>query len=143
MPLIYSRFFSASRKTPAPPERIWRLWTDVANWKTWDTGLRDARMERPFSVGRPGVIVDLQGRESAFRVTECIPNVTYTYRVKLPLAALLITRFLRVSDGRTTFTHEVRFVGVLGGLFAFLLGRGFQKMLPGVVDNVKRLCETP
>ena len=138
-----SRSFGGSRETPAAPERIWHLWTDVPKWKDWDTGLRDARISGSFTVGAVGEIVDLGGREVPFRITACTPGSSYTYRVALPLAALLVTRSLRGSADRTTFTHEVRFVGLLGYFFAFVLGRNFQKLLPGVLDNVKRLAETP
>ena len=137
------RAFEATRETSADPDRIWRIWTDVAGWKNWDSGLRDASLAGAFVAGAKGKIVALNGRTASFRVTEVEAGVSYTYRVKLPLAALELRRRLEQTGGRTIFTHQVRFVGLLGGVFARVLGKRFRELLPEVMENVKALAENP
>ncbi|GAB4417505.1 MAG: hypothetical protein OHK0039_27970 [Bacteroidia bacterium] len=135
------RHFWHTLETRASSEAIWRLWTDVPNWKTWDSGLSDAKMQVPFGLGARGIIVSLEGRTSAFVVTDCDPGRSYTYQTRLPLGALYVRRSLETAHSGTRFTHEVWFRGVSGPLFARLFGGVFRTMLPKVMEQVRALAE--
>ena len=128
-------------ETTAKPENIWKIWTDVPNWHTWDTGLRLAELNEPFALGAKGTITSLEGRKSAFKVVELDPGHSYTFKTNLPLGGLYVKRNLQNQDGRTRFTHEVWFSGLSGGLFAKQFGPQFRAMLPQVMENVARLAE--
>ncbi|MEL7427607.1 MAG: polyketide cyclase, partial [Bacteroidota bacterium] len=43
-----NKHFWYSLPTTASAEQIWQVWTDVPNWKNWDTGLQDATLEGDF-----------------------------------------------------------------------------------------------
>ncbi|MEN0048156.1 MAG: SRPBCC family protein [Bacteroidota bacterium] len=128
-------------ETTAPPERIWKIWTDVSNWKAWDTGLKDAQLEGVFKLNAKGFIISLEGRKAKFKVTEYIENQSYTYKTALPLGGLYVKRYLSAENGKTTFSHEVWFEGLTKKIFAKILGSDFQKMLPEVLQNIKNLAE--
>ena len=136
--------FSCTLTTTASSERIWQLWTDVAGWPRWDTPLQSASLEASIALGVSGQLVTRNGQRSPFTVTEFSPMSSYTYRTKLPLAALTVRRFFgrKHEDGRLEFTHHVAFSGTLGGLFAALLGRGFMRQLPEVMTKLRQLAES-
>jgi hypothetical protein len=128
-------------ETTTVPLEVYRLWTDVSTWKDWDSGLKDATISGPFELGSIGEIISLEGRKSEFAVVEYIQDTSYTIRTKLPLGSLYVKRLLSIQDEKVSLTHEVWFSGLTGGLFAKMFGPEFRKMLPEVVQEVKRLAE--
>ena len=137
-----NKHFSSTLTTSASPETIWQIWTDVPNWKNWDTGLQDASMASAWELGAKGKILSLEGRKAKFKVVEWVPQESYTYKTQLPLARLYVKRSLKTEAGQTIFTHEVWFTGLLGGIFAKALGTSFREMLPGVLKNIKEIAES-
>lgn len=127
--------------TKASPESIWAIWTNVSQWKQWDTGLKDASLAQAFEPGAKGTITSLQDRKSKFKVVAVVPGISYTFKSALPLGGLYVKRSLEQKNGQTYFTHEVWFQGLTGGLFAKQFGPDFMKMLPEVMQNVKALAE--
>lgn len=135
--------FQHTLETTAPPERIWQLWTDVAGWPRWDTALVSARLESPFDHNARGRLRSKGSPEATFTVVELEPGRSYTFATPLPLAELRVRRTLTSTAAGTRYTHEVSFVGPLGGLFGALLGRQFRAMLPTVMEQLRTLAEQP
>lgn len=133
--------FSHTLVTDASPEVIWKIWTDVSNWKQWDSGLKDAEMKGDFLIGNKGRITSLENRKSTFEITALEPGKSYTFKTQLPLSALYVKRFLKTTDQQTVFTHEVWFQGLTSGVFAALFGTKFKKLLPQVMEEIKKIAE--
>lgn len=137
-----NKHFWYTLETTAPPDAIWEIWTDVPNWKNWDTGLKDASIKGTFSLGAKGTITSLEDRRSKFKVVAFEEGRSYTYKTKLPLGSLYVKRYLKTENGTTTFTHEVWFKGLTSGAFANAFGEKFKKMLPNVLKNIKHSAES-
>jgi hypothetical protein len=133
--------FSATLATTAPPAAVWAVWTDVANWPSWDTGLRAAALAGPWGPQAQGQLTPDRGPVARFTVVEYVQGQAYTLRTKLPLGALLVRRSWRQQDGRTWFTHEVTFTGFSKPLFGLLLGRRYRGLLPQVLTGVRAQAE--
>lgn len=136
-----NKHFWYTMETTASPDKIWSVWTNVSKWKNWDTGLKDASIKREFGLGARGIIISLEGRKSKFKVVEYEEGKSYTYKTKLPLGSLYVKRYLRTENDLTTFTHEVWFKGLTGGIFAKAFGQKFREMLPDVLSNIKKIVE--
>ena len=134
-----NRHFWVTLPATAPPKRIWSLWTNVPNWRQWDTGLESARANTPSGPGGTGEIV-ADGRTSTFTVIEYTTGKSYTIRTGLLGAALHVRRFLKDEKNTTTLTHEVWFSGPLAFIFAGLFGAKFRRLLPDVVAQVNQLA---
>jgi len=135
------RHFWHSIETSASPEHIWEIWTDVATWKDWDSGLQDAEMEDAFALNSKGVILSLDGRKARFKVVAYQPGQSYTYKTRLPLGGLYVKRTLSERNGQTVFTHEVWFSGLTKGIFAKALGADFMQKLPGAMQALQTIAE--
>ncbi len=133
--------FSHTMPTSAPPEAIWRVWTDVPNWKQWDKGLREARLEGSFAAGATGELIPDKGPVSKFTITHLVPGESYTFQTKVPGGWLIIERRLERQQEGTQFTHEVQFTGPLKWLLGALLGRRYRAMLPEVMGNIAAIAE--
>jgi hypothetical protein len=128
-------------RTMARPEAIWQLWTDVSTWKEWDKGLKEGHLAGEFQAGNKGKLIPSKGPASLFVITEVTTMQAYTFKTRIPLGWLYITRSLAVKEGMTHFTHEVEFTGLLKRPMSRWLGKNYRKMLPGVMDTIKQLAE--
>jgi hypothetical protein len=135
------RHFWHTLETTASAEEIWRAWTDVEHWHEWDKGLKAASLQGAFQPGAKGTLVSLNGTTSQFVISDHQEGKSYTFKTSLPLASLSVKRFLHEKGGVTSFTHEVWFDGLLGRVFALLLGKNFMSILPSVMGNVRRIAE--
>jgi hypothetical protein len=138
-----NKHFWHTVETNANPEKIWKIWTDVAHWNHWDSGLKDAEISEKFSLNATGSIISLEGRKSKFKVVDFEEGKSYTFKTNLPLGGLYVKRFLEVKNGKTVFTHEVWFSGLTGGIFAKQFGPKFREMLPNVLNKIKEIAEKP
>lgn len=136
-----NKHFWYTIETTASPDEIWSVWTNVNQWKDWDTGLKNASINGEFKLDAKGTIISLEGRKSKFKVVEYEEGKTYTYKTKLPLGSLYVKRYLKTENDTTTFTHEVWFKGLTAGIFAKAFGEKFRKMLPNVLENIKQIAE--
>ena len=53
----------------------------------------------------------------------------------------MLRGYLETDSEMTTFSHEVWFKGLTGGLFANAFGKDFREMLPEVLNNIKKIAE--
>ncbi|BAY17211.1 hypothetical protein NIES2109_14700 [Nostoc sp. HK-01] len=133
--------FSHTVKTNATPEQIWEIWVDVNNWQKWDTELEFASIEGDFTLYARGKLKPKNAPVSVFFISEFESKKSYTFTTQLPLCKLNVRRYLTVNQSGTFFTHEISFTGILSFLFSNLLGRKFQKVLPEVMDKLRKLAE--
>lgn len=133
--------FSHTVATTASREAIWKIWTDVPNWKIWDSGLKDARLNGDFADGSTGKIIPNKGPASKFVIYDVSENNSYSFKTKIPLGWLVVSRYMQEKNGMFSFTHEVRFTGPLKGLLGKRLGKKFREMLPNVMLTIKDLAE--
>lgn len=133
--------FSHTDSTTVKSDVIWKIWTDVSNWKNWDSGLKDATLNGEFKIGNKGKIISQKGPNSKFIITKVNEGISYQFKSKIPFGWLIITRTMENKNGLTFFTHEVEFTGVLKKFFGKQLGIKFKSMLPGVLTKIKEIAE--
>ena len=79
----------------------------------------------------------MDGRRSVFVVREVVPRRRVAVEVRLPGAAMTLTRTL--GAGRpAAVEHAVRFTGPLGVMWSLLLGYRFRPLIGPTVDAVAR-----
>jgi uncharacterized protein affecting Mg2+/Co2+ transport len=124
-------------------DNVWQALTDVPNWHIWDTELKEAYLNEPFALGAKGVMTPKKGPKLPFYISEMIPDQSYTVKTKMPVGTLDIKRTLRHENGTTYFTDDIAFTGFLKRFFGAMLGGGFRKILPEVMENFKKIAEKP
>jgi len=128
-------------ETTAAPENIWRIWTDVPNWPVWDAGLKSAELNGNFGLNAKGKLRPDQGPASKFKIAEFENGKMYVLKTSIPFGSLTVRRNLEVRAGRTFFTHEVRFTGLLKGVFGKKFGARYRVLLPEAMEKIKTLAE--
>jgi hypothetical protein len=133
--------FSDTEQTTASAEAIWKIWTDVPNWKQWDDGLKESTLEGDFKVGAKGKLIPDKGPKSKFVVSEMQEGKSYTFKTRIPFGWLIIERTLQNESGTTSFTHDVQFTGLLKKALGKKIGKRYREMLPSVMVKIKKLAE--
>ena len=133
--------YAHSILTTATPEKVWDIWKDVKNWKSWDASLSDAVITGDFQTNARGVLVSEQGPKAKFRISSCIPFFSYTIDTKLPFAHLYIRRLIGYNNKKTMITNEVWIEGPLSSFWWKLIGQKYLDRLPHVMDKFKKLAE--
>jgi hypothetical protein len=135
-------YISQTARTTASPEKIWKIWTDVTNWKKWDPFMKEAKLKGSFAEKAKGILTSRAGLRRVFKITRCIPNFTYTVSMRFFLADIHIHRYLGYNNQKTTFTHEFWVEGPLGSLWWSLIGRRLEKIMQDEMEKVKLMAES-
>ncbi len=137
--------FKYSVETTAEKSTIWRLWSDVENWKKFDTLLEYSYLvdNSDFTTGAVGYIKADGAFKTKFELTDVNAPHAFVESLKLPLYSTIeLKRYFEINDnGNTTFTHEVDFKGPLKWLIYALSAGTFKKELPLVMERLKDVAE--
>lgn len=131
-----------SERTTAEPDAVWRLWSDVDSWPTWDSNLQNARLDGPFAAGATGTLKPTGARTAAFTIGDALPGRAFVIDMRPPLACLRFEHELTPDiDANMGITHRVTLTGPLAPLCARIIGRGIANHLPEAVRTLARLAE--
>lgn len=132
--------------TKAKKSTVWRLWSDVENWKKFDTLLEYSHLDdgQKFEQGATGVIKADGASKTRFELSEVTQGVSFTERLYVPLyQSIELKRYFEESEqGDTVFTHEVVFRGRLRFLIYAIAAGAFKKELPLVMRRLKAVAES-
>ncbi len=127
-----------------PPDTIYRLYADVANWHRWDPDTKRATLDGPFAVGSRGTLTPAKGNTVPMMVTFADPARGFTVESRIPLLLRMVFEHELIARGEavTEVVHRV----TLSGLLAWLIGPGLKRQLdvglPVTLSRLKRLAET-
>ncbi len=132
-------------ETTASKETIWRLWSDVENWKKFDTILQYSYLKdnAEFTEGAIGYLKAKGAPKTKFELIEVNDGVSFIEELKVPLyQTIKLQRYFEENEnGLTTFVHEVNFRGGLRHIYYALLAGTFKKELGVVMGNLKKVAE--
>jgi len=115
----------------ADADSVWAIWSNPAQWPSWDAEIKSATLDGDFIQGSLGKMKPASGPEIKFEITDAQPGKQFTNRAKLPLTTLDFSHvYLPASDQTPAkITHGVEFRGIMAPLFGALIGRNIKKHL--------------
>ena len=129
---------TASIATTVPPNVLWRLFEDVANWTSWNAGIARIALDGPFASGStfemqpPGM--------DAFTSTlrDVRPDAGFTDETVLDGTRFLVSHELQpLPGGGTRVTYSIQ----VDGPDADTLGPMVTADFPDVLAALKALAE--
>lgn len=137
--------FKYSAETSASTQDIWKLWSDVQNWKQFDERIEYSSLDdgQIFTSGARGYLKGKNAPRTAFELVDVKSGISFTQRLKLPFYQFIELRryFEKDTNGKTVFTHEVNFKGRLRALTYAMLSSPFKKDLKLVVNQIRLIAE--
>lgn len=111
-------------------EQLWKLFSNVNQWHTWDAGVEYAKLEGEFEKGNHFILKPKGGPKVKIELIETTKNKGFTDYTKFPLAKMYGKHeFTETADGlKITTTMSVE--GVLGFLWRKLVAQGIADAMP-------------
>lgn len=125
----------------APSERIFRIYSDLSNWHTWDPDTKRASIEGPFAVGTRGSLTPTKGNTVPMLLTRVEPNACFTVESKIPFFLMVFEHELVPQGSSVKVVHRVNFSGLLTALLGRMLVKQLNQGLPVTLANLKRKAE--
>jgi len=129
-------------RTKASPQALWKLWSDVNTWPQWDEAIEEISLPGPFVVGSSGRLKPRGGPAARFTLTKADPVLGFSDVSDMGIFKMTFDHtWKQISETEIEFTHQVRFHGLLGGVFFKKLGGHFRKDLPTAMEKLARQAE--
>ena len=133
--------FSEEVTINASPEKVFALYENVANWKSWDPDVASSSISGAFAAGARGRLKPSRGPEAKIEVASVEQNKSFTVESKLPLCTMTFEHELSPTNNATQAMHRVSFKGPLAFFFSRVVGTQIRKGLPGTLKGLKRAAE--
>ncbi len=128
-------------ETNATKEQIWKLWTNVESWNTWDNQVEFSKLNGKFEKGTYGILKPIKGPKSKFQIISVENLRAFTTRSYLPLTKMDFTHELNEKKGKLYITHGLKITGVFTFLFSKIIGKKMIKDLPDAMEKLSEMAE--
>lgn len=125
-----------TRPTSCSKEQLWKLWTNVRQWNTWDRDIATAEVFGEFKTGTKGRIKPVDGPKISFTITECTPFTSFTNTSILPLCMIHFHHSIHETAQGNIVTHRVTITGLMAFFFTKILGPKLRAGLPIAIDRL-------
>jgi len=129
-----------SVESKASEESIWKVMTDVENWKKWVSGLEYSRLDSDFGNGVFGTLKNFNGPKSRFWIKDVIENKSFIMQSKFMLCAMDGIHEITNENGLIKIKLGVRICGPLTFILKYF-ARNTEKSLPIAAKKLSELAE--
>lgn len=120
--------------TEVTKEQMWKMWSDVNNWTTWDKSLELANMEGKFEAGNFYNFQPKGGPKMKIKIHEAIENKSFTDLTKFPLAKMYGKHTFEQTSEGLCVTTTMTVVGILGFLWRKIVAQNIVNDLPKDIE---------
>lgn len=125
-------------ETGASPERVWRLWSDVSTWPSWNPDVLSVAIEGPFVSGARGTMTTKAGGTHAITLRDVDPGRSFELETSpIPLGRFhFACQVQPVGTDASTISQTITIRGPLGPVYSAMMGpriaEGFEPILGGL-----------
>lgn len=125
-------------ETSASPAEVWKLWSEVEGWPSWQDGLHGARLEGPLKAGTRGRL-KVPGGSRRFRVLAVEEGTRLCWEVRGFLRRATVEYLLEPTEMGCRITHRIEIVGLGVWMDPWFRQGRISRALP---EGVRRLART-
>jgi uncharacterized protein YndB with AHSA1/START domain len=101
-----------SVETSAAPEKIWRLWADVAGWPKWNGDIERIELIGPFAAGGRIVMTPVGQEPIELRIAEAVEPRRFVDEAELDeIVVRTLHRVERLDPERARVTYRMEIAG--------------------------------
>ncbi|MFC0181678.1 Polyketide cyclase / dehydrase and lipid transport [Pseudarcicella hirudinis] len=116
-------------------EQIWKLFSDVNHWNTWDEGIEYTEMNGDFVKGTTFILKPKGGPKVKVELLETIENRKFVDVTHFPLAKMYDEHeFEETADG-LKITNTISVKGILSFFWIKVVAQNIADAMPGDVKN--------
>jgi hypothetical protein len=129
-------------ETSASPDRVWRLWSDVGTWPSWNPDVSAVHIDGPFAAGSIGTMTTRSGGTHAIKLASVQAGRSFQLETSpAPLSTFVFQCDIQPTAGGSTIGQSVSMRGPLGGVFSAMMGgrmaEGFDPILAGLKSRAE------
>lgn len=98
-------------ETTAAPEAIWRLWSDVENWGTWNAEIEKIEINGPFAAGSQILMTPPGDDPVPLVIAEAVENERFVDEARFGDLLLRTTHRIDADQGRTRVVYRMEITG--------------------------------
>ena len=131
-----------STETGAAPEAIWRVWSDVERWPTWNADLERAELSGPFAAGSTITMYQRGGDTIELRIADACESDGFVDQADLGnIVVRTIHHLIPLTDGRIQVVYRMEISGpdadTLGPPLGAAISADFPQVLAGLIDRAE------
>jgi hypothetical protein len=129
-------------ETTATPAAIWRLWSDVPGWKSWNAGVEAVSIHGPFRTGSSISMTPAGAPPVEMTLGEVRPNELFVDQTSIE--NVLVTVFHRIEHvgaGRIRVVYRMEITGPGADTLGAELGPAISGDFPEVLAALARRAE--
>ena len=116
-------------------EQMWKLTTDINNWKNWDNTVENSELLGEFSVGNFFMLKPKGGPKVKIKLIEIIENKKITDETTFPLAKMYGEHLYEETKEGLKITVTMSVKGIFSFLWIKLVAKGIVDDLPQDISN--------
>lgn len=97
-------------------DQVWKVWTDVNQWHTWQSDIEYAKLEGEFKVGNTFLLKPKGSPRVNIEITKVEPNKVFVDLTRFPLAKMYGSHEFIIHGDEL----EIRTTMSIDGLLSFL-----------------------
>jgi uncharacterized protein YndB with AHSA1/START domain len=134
--------YEYSAHTTASPELVWRHFSDVTAWPSWNDGIEKIEMHGPFEVGTTFTMTPPGDDPITMRLVEIVPGEVWTDEMDAGDFVVRTIHQLSPSEaGGTTITYRTEFHGPAADQAGPEIGPAITADFPEVVNALIAVAE--
>jgi hypothetical protein len=136
---------SRSRKTKAPPDQVWRIWSDTSTWAKWNPDVLSVSLDGPFATGTSGEMRTRAGGMHRIRLEGVEPGHQFRLETAvLPASTFSFRCEVAPVGGGSRISQAIAIGGPFGPLFSVMMGEriasSFGPLLDGLANYVEAIA---
>lgn len=122
------------------PEVIWKIWTDINNWHTWNPGIEFCKLDQPFIVGNFFTLKPLSASAHQIQIVAIEKNRLFTDCTRFPGAKMYGHHEMEETSDGLKLTTTMTITGPLGFLWRKIVGEKIAAKTPEQTDALVALA---
>ena len=140
--LLGRPFAQHTVEAPAPPERVWALWSDPQTWPSFYPGLASVRSSESFKMGAVLALFPSGGsRPQRFEILFLEAGRAFTLVRRLPLATLRLHHRIDACELGCRLHLRLDLDGPLGWIYGLAKGRSWKAALPLLLRTLAKAAQ--
>jgi uncharacterized protein YndB with AHSA1/START domain len=132
-----------SLQTSAPPEKVWRIWSDISTWPQWNPDVTAISLDGPFANGTTGSMTTKAGGTHKIQLQDVHANRGFTLVTNpAPLSTFHFRCEVSAAPGGSRISQGVSMSGVMGGLMSAMMGERVAEGFTGILAGLKKRAES-
>jgi len=125
--------------------QIWKVWTDVNNWHTWDLDIEWAKIDVPFEDGNSFTLKPKAGPKVKITLQDIEQEKSFTDLARFPFARMYSIHKMIAKEDGFQLIHTVRVEGLLSSLWWQLVAKnvaaGMETQTQKLVERARQIRE--